>query len=196
MQLSLDSYNFKSIPINFSEISFDLAEGYISELKELFFIEGKYAPIINWHSFSQSDWPKPQQIIFDYWRSHNTIETFNLADFDKHDSLKLIKPYIAVLETRNDDYIYSFTGNRYAFFHNFTQSKPISLLSILNNTQSAIDLLNYVILAACSIRVQGAICMYQSGKDTNPELWHKLILPLSSDISDAKRYIVCALKSP
>jgi hypothetical protein len=181
MQSSVNSYNFKSIPIDLSEISFDIADSSISELKELFFIEGKYASIINWHSFSQSDWPKPQQVMFNYWRSCNTIETFNFSDFDSDECLKIIKPYVAVLIKKGQDYTYNYIGERFAFFHNLVKDNPVSLLTMLNHTQGAIDLLNYTILEACSIREQGAICMYQGGNDTNPELWHKLVLPLKSN---------------
>jgi hypothetical protein len=196
MQTSIDTFNFKSMPLDLAGIAFDIADGSLSEIKELFFVEGKYAPIIRWCSFSQYDWPKPQQIVCDYWRSHDTIEAFNLSDFDTNEMLSAIKPYIAVLSKDKNDYTYDFIGEGYAKFHNLTTQNPASLLSILNHTQGAIDLLNYTIMAATAIRDQGAICLYQGGNDLNPELWNKIILPLKSTTSDAQKFIICALKSP
>jgi|GEM_PF-6021383 len=196
MQTAINNYSFKSIPLDLSGISFDLADGALSELKELFFVEGKYAPIVRWCSSPQHDWPKPQQVICEYWRKHNKIEDFNFSDFSTHETLKLLKPYTAVLSKNNFDYEYDFIGDRFAHFHNLTTSNPVSLLSMLNHTQGAIDLLNYTIMDAAAIRDQGALCLYQGGSDINPELWNKLVLPLKSDHSNAQKFIICALKSP
>lgn len=196
MQTAINKYSFNSIPLDLSGIAFDLADGTLSELKELFFVEGKYAPIIRWCSFPQHDWPKPQKLICEYWQKHNTIETFNFADFNTHEVLKLLKPYIAVLSKDQHDYTYDFIGERFAHFHNLTPQNPTSLLSMLNHTQSAIDLMNYTVMDATSIRDQAALCLYQGGTDMQPELWNKLIMPLKSKDSDAQKFIICSLRSP
>lgn len=193
---SVNNFKFKSIPLDLSGISFDMAEGCLTEIKEIFFIEGKYAPIVRWCSFSQSDWPKPHQILCDFWRSNFSVDNLNLKVIDADEKLTKVKPYLAILSKDDNDYSYDFIGERYAHFHSLDQKTPETLLTILNKEQTAIDLLNYTMLAATAIRGQGLLCLYQGGTDTSPQLWNKLILPLSDSKGLAEKFVICALKSP
>jgi hypothetical protein len=193
---SVNNFNFKSIPLDLSGISFDMAEGCLTEIKEVFFIEGKYAPIIRWYSFSQSDWPKPHQILCDFWRDNGTVDKCTLNAIESNEKLAKVKPYIAIVSKKNNDYHYDFVGERFAAFHHINPEKPDTLLSLLNASQSAIDLFNYTTLAATAIRGQGLLCLYQGGTDTAPELWNKLILPIIDSKGIAEKFIMCALKSP
>jgi hypothetical protein len=193
---SVNNFKFKSIPLDLSGIAFDMAEGSLTEIKEIFFIEGKYSPIIRWCSFSQSDWPKPHQIVCDFWRLHFSVNTFTENTFNSEEALVKIKPYIAILAKQDTDYCYEYMGDRYADFHKLNKTKTPSILDSLNEKEDAISLFNYTALTATGIRGQGLLCLYQSGTDTHPELWNKLILPLSDSKGIAKKFIVCALKSP
>lgn len=191
----VNSFEFKSIPLDLEGISFDLAEGCLTEIKEIFFIEGKYAPIIRWCSFPQNDWPKPHQLICEFWRKNFTIHDFTLNAIEEDDKLVRVKPYLAIISKNNHDFQYDFMGDRYQAFHNITESKD-TFLSTLNKTQAAIPLLNYTILAATAIRGQASLCLYQGGDDLRPELWNKLIMPLSDHEGKVQKFVICALKSP
>ena len=193
---SVNNFKFKSIPLDLSGISFDMAEGSLTEIKEIFFIEGKYAPIIRWCSFSQSDWPKPHQILCDFWRSSFSIDKLTLNAIDADEKLSRVKPYMAIISKQENDYHYDFIGERYGYFHDIDKSKAKTMLKSLEENQSAIDLLNYTMLTATSIRGQGLLCLYQGGSSSVPELWNKLILPLTDNKGITQKFVVCALKSP
>ena len=193
---SVNNFKFKSIPLDLSGISFDMAEGSLTEIKEIFFIEGKYAPIIRWCSFPQSDWPKPHQILCEFWRSHFSVDTLNEGAFDSNPNLLKIKPYIAILDKEGADYQYTFIGERFANFHDIKTDNPATMLHALNDQQDAISLFNYTTLGATAIRGQGLLALYQGGTDANPELWNKLILPLTDNKGIAQKFVICALKTP
>ena len=193
---SVNNFKFKSIPLDLSGISFDMAEGCLTEIKEVFFIEGKYAPIIRWCSFSQNDWPKPHQILCDFWRDNSTVDKFTLNAIESDASLTKVKPYIAIVSKKQNDYHYDFIGERFASFHQIDNTHCETLLTSLNASQSAIYLFNYTTLAATAIRGQGLLCLYQGGTDAMPELWNKLILPIIDSKGIAEKFVICALKSP
>lgn len=192
---SVNNFKFKSIPIDLSSIAFDMAEGSLTEIKEIFFIEGKYAPIIRWCSFPQNDWPRPHQIICEFWRSHNTINEFTIENLEKNVAAVRVKPFLAIISKQDNDYEYEFIGDRYRNFHNISD-KPETLLKTLDETNEAIPLLNYTLLSATTIRGQGVLCLYQAGTDTRPELWNKLTLPLMNGKGLVEKFVVCALRSP
>jgi hypothetical protein len=193
---SVNNFKFKSIPLDLSGMAFDMAEGSLTEIKEIFFIEGKYAPIIRWCSFPQNDWPKPHQIICEYWRNNFNISKFNLNDLDANDTLAKVKPYLALLSKKDTEFDYSFIGQRFADFHGISVKNNDGLLKSLERNQTAIALLDYTTVMATAIRGQGILSLYQGGTETAPLLWNKLILPLTDDKGIAEKFVICALRSP
>lgn len=193
---SVNNFKFKSIPLDLSGISFDMAEGCLTEIKEIFFIEGRYAPIIRWCSFSEKDWPKPHQIICDFWKHNQNTNSFTLDALEQDAMLLKVKPYLAILSKKGHDYAYEFVGERFAHFHKMDTKSPETLLTSLNKSQGAIDLFNYTTLSATAIRGQSLLCLYQGGDERSVSLWNKLIMPIFDDKGMAEKFVVCSLKSP
>lgn len=190
--------SFKGMSLDIPSIAFDIAEGYMTEIKEIFFIEGKYAPVVRWCSSVQKDWPVPHQILCDYWRSHTAIEDFSATRMVFHKNVAPVIPYIVHLKRINydDNYAYHFIGERATSFINLPMDYKGDLLSILNETHSSMDLFNITCLSAVAIRGQAMLCLYQDGTAQNPVLWNKFIVPLVNDTGKVTEFLICILRIP
>ena len=189
--------SFQGIPIDTKSIAFDMADGCLTEIKEIFFLEGKYPPIVRWCSYAQSDWPKQHQILSGYWRDHTFAEQFSIDDFKNDATLQTVLPFIVHLKmSRDEKYEYDYIGERAAQFMNMPQNFKGDLATIAVQTQKATDLFNLVSVAACAIRGQSVLILSQDGTDMKPILWNKLIIPLTNKSGHVVEFLMCVLRMP
>lgn len=189
---------FQGISLDIKAIAFDMAEGCLTEIKEIFFLEGKYPPIVRWCSYAQSDWPKPHQILSQYWRNNFYVDQFSLENLQNNPDLKLIMPYLVHLKQidNGDNYAYNFIGDRAAYFMGLPQNYKEDLLGILKKSQKAQDLFNVTCVAACGVRGQGMLVLSQDGTEKKPVLWNKMIVPLLDRSGKAVEFLMCVLRMP
>lgn len=191
--------NFQGIPLDVSSMAFDMAEGCLTELKEIFFLEGKYPPIIRWCSYAHSDWPKPHQILSQYWCDNYYAEKFSIGDFTSNPNTKMIAPYIVHFKEtpEGNNFYYNYVGERVCEFMKLDGiQKDKDLFSIVQKTKQANDLLNLVSLMACVVRGQGMIILSQDGTEQQPVLWNKMIVPLMDKNGKVIEILACLLRMP
>ena len=190
--------NFQGIPLDVKGIAFDMAEGCLTEIKEIFFLEGKYPPIIRWCSYAQEDWPKPHQILSNFWRSNNYIDEFSIEKVRGDSSASRVIPYLVHLKRKGEDdnFEFTFVGERAAYFLGVSENYNEDLVSILERNQKAQDLFNLSCLSAAAIRGQGMLVLSQDGTEQNPILWNKMILPLIDRSGRVNEFIMCVLRMP
>ncbi|MEM6602623.1 MAG: hypothetical protein AAF621_01110 [Pseudomonadota bacterium] len=196
--IAAQKMNFQGVPLDIKSIAFDMAEGCLTEIKEIFFIEGKYPPVLRWCSYAQPDWPKPHQILSEYWRERTYVDEFSIEEIMEGSLTRRIVPYLAKVSRigTDDNFKYDFIGERAAFFMGVPQTYDQNLISILEKTQSAQDLFNLTSISACGIRGQGMLVLSQDGTDADPILWNKMILPLTNRSGQVDEFVISILRMP
>lgn len=189
---------FQGIPLDIKGIAFDMAEGCLTEIKEIFFLEGKYPPIIRWCSYAQEDWPKPHQVLSAFWRSHTYVDEFSIDKIKNDPTYGRVTPYLVHMKRvdEEDNFRFSFIGERAAYFLNVAENYSEDLVSILSREQKANNLFELTCLSAAAIRGQGMLVLAQDGTEQNPILWNKMILPLIDRAGNVNEFIMCVLRMP
>jgi hypothetical protein len=89
--------NYKGFPINLDNIAEDMTSGCLKELKEIFFLEGRYSPIVRWCSTLQNEWPNVHKSLFSAWRGGDLSNCTN-ANVAKQSLFAPIRGSLVVAE--------------------------------------------------------------------------------------------------
>ena len=188
--------NYKKFPINLRAISEDLTEECLKELKELFFIEGRYSPIIRWCSSLQSDWPDAHKVLFDSWRN-NDLRDIDLNSIKSLPRLVPLRGSLSVCEVvpGENDFRYVYIGEKIkaagALFR-----EGVSVVRSVEYDCGVAGLFLAVCLGACELRAQPLLTLYQSS-DMRGGLYVRsaMIVPVTDAVGKVTGFVSTVLMS-
>ncbi len=188
--------NFKGIDVDPFEIAMDMSEGCLTEIKELYFIDGKYAPIVRWCAFSQPDWPVELLNLFEFWSANLQTEKPEEA-FKQSSKYEAAKEHYAYFKpvVGGVDYMPELIGNKIIGFSDFTVKK--SVYSQLSVQQKVTDLFYFCAFQATAIRGQPILCMSQGfDKEGSPIVSTQLIAPFFTKQNTISGIWSCGVRMP
>jgi hypothetical protein len=188
--------SFKGIDIDPFEIAMDMSEGCLTEIKELYFIDGKYAPIVRWCAFSQPDWPEQLLTLFDFWNANAQCDTPKEM-FEILPKYKAHQGYYAYFRPMagGADYMSLYNGEDILGFSDFPVKQ--SVYGQLPTKQEVKDLFHFCAFQASAIRGQPLLCMSQgTDKEGFPLVSTQLIAPFFTKQNTVTGIWVCGVRMP
>ena len=185
---TVQTLTFKGLPIDPYEIAMDLSEGCLTEIKELYFIEGKYAPIVRWCAFAQDDWPEDLKALFGFWRDNFNTD-LSADEIIKTPELSAVRSalYTVVPSSAEQDFSVNYVGAD-AVRTEFREGE--SFFDRVSEKQSVEDLFKFTVFHACAVRAQALLAMTQgTDKSGFPLISTELIAPFFN----ADNQIVCCV---
>ncbi len=171
--------NYKGFPINLDNIAEDMTGGCLKELKEIFFLEGRYSPIVRWCSTLQNEWPNVHKSLFTAWRSGD-LSNCTPANVTQQPLLTAMRPSLVVAEhaPAKSDFNFLHVGcdvreSGSAF------REGNSLLRSVEFDSNASSLFLATCYVAAVLRAQPLLAIFQLGNNGKLAVRSSLIIPVN-----------------
>jgi hypothetical protein len=171
------NFEYKGLEFDIDAIAFDMSEGCLREIKELFFLEGRFSPIVKWHSTLQPDWPAQHQNLFKFWKNNYTVEGYSVEDTLNDVNIKTLQDNLIVAHMDNQQIFIDFAGKKTEIN---LKMPNVAYPFQYEDKASVMYIFNLVCYYATAIRGQPLLTVHQhfDYKTNDMEIWSTLNCPI------------------